>query len=323
MLIDAWFPFWGGGQVHVKNLSESLSKHFNCTVNIFYPSNHSPIHRLAWTFLVVFKLLISHRKKPFDLIHSHGFISGLSAKIASILLRIPCVHTVHGSHLMDKREKSLKAFLEKSLLTKIKYTAQITVSRNFLDYPNTNTNIFYIPNGVNLKDFESIKPKKFPNFTVLFVGRNHPDKGIKTLKKTEKTVYQTDPNIHFKYITNGQVNGRKLTKIYKQCHVFVLPSLAEGQPITILEAWAAKLPVIVTKVGDNPFMIQQGKNGFLFDVGDAQVLAQLILKLKKDSSLAKKIGLAGFRQVGLHHTWKKIAKQTIKVYNSCIMRNEK
>ena len=55
--------------------------------------------------------------------------------------------------------------------------------------------------------------------------------------------------------------------------VFVLPSLGEGMSNTLLEAMASALPVVATRVGGNPELIEDGRSGFLFSPGDVAGLA--------------------------------------------------
>ena len=72
--------------------------------------------------------------------------------------------------------------------------------------------------------------------------------------------------------------------------IFILPSYAEGLPIAILEAMAAKLPVISTSVGSIPEVIKEKINGYLIKPGDYKALANRIILLAKNKSLRMKIG---------------------------------
>ncbi len=313
MLIDAWFPFVGGGQTHVQHLSHHLATNHHCHITIIYPHSHSTHSRFIWSLTIIPQLISTIRTQSIDIIHSHGFIPGLPARIASLLTRIPVIHTIHGSHLMDLHLTTPKTFFEKFLLTHIPYTAQITVSRSFLNYSSATNKVVYIPNGVNVTPFDSLSPPKYSRPTILFVGRDHPHKGIDTLRKAQHLVQAQHPQARFLYLTHTPP-GRQLIRTYKRSHIFVLPSRAEGQPITLLEAWAARLPVIATTVGDNPYLIKPNHTGYLIPPNHPRLLARRILHLLQHPHQAQTMGQRGYKYVSVHHNWNRIAHQTHQLY---------
>jgi len=316
VLIDAWFPFVGGGQIHVKELTQTLSQNHQVNSKLFYPPHPHLLVRLVWSLLVPFQIAFHHFfTGRFHILHSHGFNSGFSAKFTSLLLRVPVIHTAHGSHLMDQQKKSIKARLEKILLTRIHYSAQITVAANFFKYKNVNKP-HLIRNGVNLKLYSP--QTKFNQPTILFIGRQHPDKGFDTLQKAFLTVKSRIPQVQLKSVISANLSPQKLAQIYARSHIFVLPSRAEGQPITLLEAWANKLPVVVTKVGDNPYLVEDGKTGFLVPPNDPDALADKIIDLFSHPDKAKLMGQKGYTLVASKYTWDHIAAQTFKLYQSVL-----
>jgi len=315
MLVDAWFPFWGGGQVHVKNLSDHLTTTHKCSIKLYHPPHSHIVIRFLWSAVVPLLIFKDHLIKPFALIHSHGYNSGLAGKLASILILRPVIHTVHGSNLLDQQSKSFKARIEKFILTQIKYSAQITVSSSFLAHPNVNCNIDHIPNGVNVTDFDLISTTKNTRPTIIYVGRiDDPIKGFSYLQQAVDHLKLKFPRLKLNVVTGGRLTGDRLIKAYKQANLFVLPSLSEGQPITLLEAWAAKLPVIVTKVGENPHMVVHQQNGYLIDPADLNQLESAITQLLLHPKQSKRLGLAGYQLVKSKFTWDKVAKETYKIY---------
>jgi sugar transferase (PEP-CTERM/EpsH1 system associated) len=74
---------------------------------------------------------------------------------------------------------------------------------------------------------------------------------------------------------------------------FVLPSLAEGISNTILEAMSTALPVLATRVGANAELVAEGRTGHLVPAGDAQALAQGVLRMAADPVAARAMGQAG------------------------------
>src|SRR5205085_11165012 len=75
--------------------------------------------------------------------------------------------------------------------------------------------------------------------------------------------------------------------------VFVLPSRAEAMPLVIPEAWAAGRPVVATRVGGIPELIEDGKTGLLVEPGDVGGLAVRLRQLLADPPLARALGRAG------------------------------
>lgn len=314
VLIDAWYPFVGGAQVQIRHLKELLSKKYNCHYYILHsPSSHILI-RFLWSIWVVPQAILLHAKVKFDLIHAHAYWPGIPGKILSVILNIPIVFTVHGSNLMDLKIKSPKAWLEKIILTQIKYDWIITVASNFLKYKNINKNIAIIPNGVDIKKFDKIVIKKKPPFKILFVGRDDSVKGLKYLQQAMKIIQKEVLQVRLITIQKDY-SEEQLIQEYKKSHLFVLPSLSEGQPLTLLEAMAAKLPVVATLVGDNSKLVRNGFNGYLVKPGDAQDLAEKIIKVLTNKQMHV-FGIRGYSLVKRLYTWDQCADKTWEIYIS-------
>ena len=322
MLIDAWFPkdetspgVWGGGQVHVRELRSRLVADYGCQVELFYAAHKNLLIRSLWVLWVVADVLLYSRYHPqIHLLHSHGYYSGLAAKLIGFFLKVPVVHTVHATPALDQAKKSPKLLIEKWLLTKLHYQAEISLSSHFLKYPNVNQRLSVIPNGVNIQAFNQVRVVKYPTTTLIWVGQADPSKGLAVLKAALVKVRRLYPELKTELVTGGRLSGRAIIKAYKKSHLFCLPSLAESQPIALLEAWAAKLPVVVTRFGENQTMVKSGINGLLVDPGNAQQLAKALLQLLRSPRRATAMGLAGYNLVKNHYSWDQVVAQTYAVY---------
>jgi glycosyltransferase involved in cell wall biosynthesis len=322
LLIDAWFPFRGGAQVHVREITKRLQT--KCQFTIFHSRSAHVISRLFWCIAVIPQVMWAHSRKPFDAIHAQAYAAGSPGKILSKLLHIPVVYTVHGSNMLDlrplatqQRSSSIripwwKYRLEKWLLTEIRYDREITVSQHFRSHENSNRNITYIPNGIDIQAFHNNRIVKKHRFTLLFVGRDDPLKGQEILGSAMERVHQQYPDIDLVKITQ-ELDEKNIIRAYLSSHVFVLPSLSEGMPLTLLEAWAARLPVIATDVGDNSRLVNDGVNGFLVPPADVEALVTAILKAYHSPDLAK-MGQAGYNLVKKNYSWEKAAMATLHVY---------
>jgi glycosyltransferase involved in cell wall biosynthesis len=75
--------------------------------------------------------------------------------------------------------------------------------------------------------------------------------------------------------------------------LFVLSSLSEGLPVSVLEAMAAELPVVASRVGGVPELVVDGENGFLVPPGDPKELAAALKQLVDDDDLRRRLGAVG------------------------------
>lgn len=91
----------------------------------------------------------------------------------------------------------------------------------------------------------------------------------------------------------GAVSGTAKEAFLREADFFVLPSLAEGLPISLLEAMASGLPVIATTVGAVPAVIEHMRNGLLVAPGAVVELRQAMERLAADPALRSRLGTAG------------------------------
>ena len=316
MIYDAWDVIWGG-RVHVENLCEQLITHHDCSIDVFVraiksdnwvgkynnekffwwklciircgrPKNFFNIfERFFSLFFMLFAFLKYNKKEKYDIIHAHTYFPLLVGKVWSILTKIPVVATIHGSQIMDIWKKNLAYYVQKRLLTKIKYNLEICVGKNFLEYPNKNK-VINIWNGVNMEEFSWEHYIHDYMKKLLFVWRLEWTKGVDVLIDAINYIVAT---LHIKNIVldvvgywydeqkyHNQVKNywlekyiifhwakqwAELVKFYKQADLMIVPSRAEWFGIIILEAMASGVPVIATRSWWPEDIIQDGVNGIL------------------------------------------------------------
>src|SRR3990167_11037704 len=177
-------------------------------------------------------------------------------------------------------------------------------------YCESKTEVIY--NGV---DSDVFKPggKKFPVFTILYIGRMEREKGVDLIIKSVHELVKKGLKVNacmigsgihlseFKKITDslnlnehvdflGQIKNEDLVKYYQQSHVFVLPTRREeGHPMTISEAFCCGLPVIATKKGGLAELVEDRKTGFFVNENDYLDLSEKISLLYSDASLLSDI----------------------------------
>jgi glycosyltransferase involved in cell wall biosynthesis len=96
--------------------------------------------------------------------------------------------------------------------------------------------------------------------------------------------------------------------------VFVLPSYAENLPVTILEAMGAALPVVATRVGGVPELVDDGLTGILVEPGDPVALAAALDALAEDEGLRVAMGKAGAQKAAGEFTLPEIAGRLARLY---------
>ncbi len=98
--------------------------------------------------------------------------------------------------------------------------------------------------------------------------------------------------------------------------VITLTSLWEGLPITIVEAFAMRKPVVVTAVNGNKEIVKDGKNGYLYTPGDIPAAARRITDLIEDERLKVQLGESGFNDVAVEFSYGEMIKKTAKMYET-------
>jgi len=150
------------------------------------------------------------------------------------------------------------------------------------------------------------------------VARFHPVKDHATLLRGFQQVAVARPDVDLLLVGDGPLRGdleqqtrsldlagrvrflgvrSDIPAILKAANLFALTSLSEAASLTILEAMASRLPVVVTAVGGNPEMVRDGIDGLLVPRGDASAVGAALLQLLDDPMTAEVMGAAGRARV--------------------------
>lgn len=190
------------------------------------------------------------------------------------------------------------------------------------DYDCDPTKVSCVYCGANLyiDRNENLDPDRFDKKNILFVGIDWERKGGPVLvqafqKVLEKypdaslTIVGCKPKIKLKNCTIvGRVPLDEVKKFFKEASLFVLPSTNEPFGIVFLEAMALRLPVIGTKIGAIPDFIHEGKNGYLIDPGNVDMLSKKINLLLESKERSRKFGDYGYDLVWSNYTWDNTGK---------------
>jgi glycosyltransferase involved in cell wall biosynthesis len=95
---------------------------------------------------------------------------------------------------------------------------------------------------------------------------------------------------------------------------FILPSLTEGLPLSVLEAMAQSLPVIVTPVGGVPEIVVHNEHGLLVPTNDAEQLSRAISRMILEPDLRSRMGAAAHRRVASDFSFEEMARRYESLY---------
>jgi glycosyltransferase involved in cell wall biosynthesis len=171
---------------------------------------------------------------------------------------------------------------------------------------------------------------------VLFLGRLERDKGIFDLLEAVAVLRVSIPDIRLVCAGEGNLESvaryaRRLgiedsvslpgwigpaekQSLMSVATVFVLPSYAEGLPMSLLEAMAAGVPVVATAVGGIPDVVTDGVDGLLFNPGDTATFERLLLRLMHDPELGMRIAMAARETVRLRFSADRVVAQLEQIY---------
>ena len=118
--------------------------------------------------------------------------------------------------------------------------------------------------------------------------------------------------VHF----GGQVRQRDLPRWYHMADIYISPSHVDGSSVSLMEALASGLPSLVSDIPGNQEWITEGENGWLFQDGDANNLAEKISHAIKNRRLFKKIGEAARETAERKADWKKNFGKLLEAYEA-------
>lgn len=283
------------------------------------------------------------RKIKPDIVHAQSLISGMPALLSHKLLKIPYVIYGRGSdvYLPDWFTKLTAKGILKNASTVIALTEHMKDAMQAI----YSRDVIIVPNGINLNEVAEREAEGGnPGKKILFVGRLHPVKGTQYLLGAMSIVHRELPEAklilvgdgeereHLETLTDnlgirecvefaGRVPHERVKDYMNQAEVFVLSSLSEGFPVTILEAMACGLPVVATRVGGVPDIIKNGTNGYLVDTMNQEQIAEALLNLLQDKQLRKDIS-ENNREGVRRYRWDAVAATLEGVYQKSLGTSE-
>lgn len=289
-----------------------------------------------------------------DIIHAHQYTPYFYSAISKILIHSPAklIFTEHGRHYPDKVKRMRRAINQLLL----KYTDAITAvseySRKALYEKEAlhSKPITVIYNGIDLTGDENKKDIRaecgiFQKTKIVgFAGNLRPIKNPILLLKAFARICKNEPNLVLVYIGDGELKeeiqntanslgvedkvflpgARNPAEPYiAQFDIFVLPSLSEATPLTLLEAMEREVPVIATKVGGMPEIIENGKTGYLVPCNDEKAMCEAIMKILENPEESKIMAIEAKKRVTEKFRFEQMLNQYVSLYQSIDKKNLK
>lgn len=323
---------------------ENFEKEGIQVIRLDVKHKHDPSH--------YFQLRKIIKKQKIDILHLHiwnpascryAFAAGKRAKV-------PIITTEHDPFKLG----SLKTIIKKWSLKLTSATVAVSDNNakvvNDL-YPKFKAKVKVIKNGIDKVwwqsqllrftelDRRSIKENLFQakedTLIIISIAELHERKGLKYLVEAMKEVATQFPNV--KLVIVGEGNERphleeqikdlyleeniilvgrqkEIPQLLSSSDIFALPSQREAFGFVNLEAMITTLPIVATKVGGIPEVIEDNNTGILVEPSDSEALAKALIKLIKSPELRTKMAQAGFERVINFFDAKIMAEQYEKLY---------
>ena len=325
----------------------SYEKHENMYIHrVYVPSKRvaleSFINGLFFMGGAFFKSLDLGR---FDVYAPQNFFPVPPVWMVSKQMSTPTVVTIHdvfyvGEWIQQYGVKGSLMVLFEKMTLKLPYTKVITVSNaskeKLVMKGVPKEKIEVIPNGVDLETFDRVEVKKSEKPRIIYVGRliryKHVDDLLVAFSRldldAELYIVGEGPErknlealagklrVNDKVTFTGFVSEAHKIKLLKSSHVLVLPSTTEGFGIALVEAMAAKTPVIAADIPALRELVKDGKVGLLFKPRNIDELKAKIERLLIDAELQKKLSEIGYDLAKMKFAWDEIAKEVESLLTS-------
>ncbi len=301
---------------------------------------------------VVLRLAAFFRKNRFDIVHTHLFTADLWGRLSGLLTRVPIVSTSHTTSdpNIGRAGRLLDRLLDR------RNNAVICVSEAVRNYRISGagfdpSKLHIIENGIDLDRFavpvsrdEVLKRLGVDGKRrwIAIVGRLVPLKGHRFLIEALARISRDFPETGILVVGEGEDEAelkelalrlglsdrvvflglrRDVPEILCAAEILAMPSSREGLPIVLLEAMAASLPVVVTRVGGIPEVVEEEKTG-LFVTQEPAMIAQALARLLRDPDFARALGRQARSLIEERYDVRKVARRYEELYRRILFRGE-
>jgi glycosyltransferase involved in cell wall biosynthesis len=264
------------------------------------------------------------QRERYDLLHTHSPRALLIARVASALCGVPIVHHVHGntsSEVAGQRFTRLNAWAERKSLPAA--AAVIAVSASVADYLRglgvPAKKLHVVPNGVPTRSRLPDRSGLSGDCILGFVALLRPRKGLETLLEAaallrsrglavklrivgrfesadyEREIHRRAEQLGLTGIIDWRGFQQRVDAELDRMDLLVLPSiLPEGMPMVLLEAMAAGVPIVASRMSGITDVVRDREDAHLFPPGAAAALADAVIELANDAALCERLRRTAF-----------------------------
>ena len=258
------------------------------------------------------------QQEQIGLVHAHMMAMNLYGSVAARITHRPCLATLHGRlyDLEKPRRRLVYRFISKMASRLIAVSAELeqALIREAGIHPSR---VLLVPNGVAMPELSRRTARRGVAPTIIAVGSLKEIKGHRDLIQALALLKPEFPQVQLLLAGDGPLRGElevlaakldlkdavcfpgnrsDVEQLLLGADIFALPSLSEGQSLSLMEAMAAGLPVVATAVGGNGEIAQPDQTAFLVPAKSPEKLAAALGRLLRDSELAQHFGEAGRRR---------------------------
>jgi glycosyltransferase involved in cell wall biosynthesis len=294
------------------------------------------------------KMAAALRARGVEVVHAHQYTPFFYAALARPLcaFRPKLILTEHGRHYPD-RVSPLRRAVNRLALDRLAdgVTACCHFSKEGLRNDGfAGARIEVIENGIEVERYGPPADKELAKEDagleparryLVHVARHHPVKDQATLLRGFALAAPDLPGVDLLMVGDGPLRGElenlaaelrvpervkflgirgDIPELMRAADAFTLTSVSEAASLTLLEAMASGLPVVVTDVGGNPEIVRHEREGLLFARGDAPGCAAAIRRLFRDPELAAGLGAAGRRRAAGRYQLGRTVEQYYNLY---------
>jgi glycosyltransferase involved in cell wall biosynthesis len=298
------------------------------------------------------RLISLVRSRRPDVLHSHMVHANLMARALRLFLSIPVmIATIHNVY--EGGRLWMAAYrLTNRLVDRVTIVSQVAADRYLRERIIPRELLSVVPNGVDPDLFRNVSPAARPSlreslglnrrFVWLAVGRFEIAKDYPNMLRAFARIHEQQPDAVLLLVGRGSLQAETevlvrelglngvvrflgvrddVPEVMSAADGYVMSSAWEGMPMVLLEAAAAGLPIVATRVGGNQEVVQEGINGFLVAPRDPEALASAMSRLASLPELERlSMGAQGRELVRTHYALNLVAERWEDLYTEVLAR---